>query len=309
MILYITACILLLVLLGGAYYAYRIAFYSPNRDRDRMPSTSGKQYDPYREEMARLYHQLKDRSFETVTVRSQDGLLLSGRYYHVRDGAPLDIGFHGYRSSPFTDFSGGSELSFDLGHNLLLVDQRAHGKSQGRTIAFGIKERQDVLSWANYALERFGPEVPILLYGISMGASTVLMASELELPENVRCIIADCPYSSPMEIILHVGKSMPIPNWLIRPFVTLGAKIFGGFDIGECDAAQAVKHTRIPILIIHGEADGFVPCEMSNIASKNPEFVTRQTFPGADHGISYLVDTKRYRAIVTDFIKNCLEAE
>lgn len=306
MTLLIILCILLAALLGGAYYAYRTAFFSSMKDRGRVPSPRSSQYDPYRDEMSRIYQQLNARPFETVTVISHDGLTLSGRYYHIKDGAPLDIGFHGYRSHPLTDFSGGSELSFQMQHNLLLVDQRAHGQSEGRTIAFGIQERHDVLSWIYYALNRFGPDTKILLYGISMGASTVLMASELELPENVKGIIADCPYASPMEIILHVAKSMPIPNWLVKPFVVLGAKIYGGFDIRETDAIRAVKHAQIPILIVHGEDDRFVPCEMSDIVSHNPEIITRHTFPGAAHGISYLLDRQRYQQIVTEFVLKVL---
>lgn len=306
MLLFLLLCILAAVLLGGSYYAYRIAFYNPYTGRDGNPSVTGPQYDAYRPKMREIYHKLNDRPCEFVTIQSQDGLTLSGRYYHVKDGAPLDIGFHGYRSSPITDFSGGSELSFDLEHNLLLVDQRAHGRSEGRTITFGIKERWDLLSWVDYALERFGADTKILLYGVSMGGATVLMASELALPENVKGIIADCPYSSAMDVILYVGQSNPIPNWLIRPFVILGAKIYGGFDVNEITAAEAVKNTRVPILIIHGEADSYVPCEMSNIAAHNPQKVVRHTVPGAEHGISYLVDTPRYRNIVTDFINKIL---
>lgn len=306
MFLLILLCLLAAIGLGGAYYAYRIAFYSPTEGREEVKPIQGSKYDPYRAEMRRIYHQLKDRPCEFVTITSYDGLTLSGRYYHVRDGAPLDIGFHGYRSSPLVDFSGGSELSFQLGHNVLLVDQRAHGRSQGRTIAFGIQERQDLLKWVEYAVERFGPDVKILLYGVSMGGATVLMASELEMPENVRGIIADCPYAAPIEIILHVGKDMPFPQWLIRPFAILGAKIFGGFDLTETDARKAVQNTSVPILIIHGEADGFVPHEMSNIVESNPEMVERHTIPDADHGISYLVDTARYQNIVRNFIRKVL---
>ena len=114
-------CFLAGFALCGGYYAYRIAFFSPKKNRNRLPSTSSPKYDPYRAEMKRIFEQLQNRSFETVTIRSRDGLALSGRYYHIQDGAPLDIGFHGYRSSPFTDFSGGSELSFCLWHNLLSV--------------------------------------------------------------------------------------------------------------------------------------------------------------------------------------------
>ena len=157
-----------------------------------------------------------------------------------------------------------------------------------------------------YAVDRFGDGVKIILYGVSMGGATVLLASELELPKNVKGIIADCPYSAPIDIILHVGKKMSLPGWLIRPFAILGAKIFGGFDLTETDAKKAVKNAMVPILIIHGEADGFVPHEMSDIVEQNPTLVTRHTFPGADHGISYLVDTPRYRKLVTEFMEKVL---
>lgn len=299
-------CLLAVAGLGGAYYAYRVAFYSPAKGRDQNKPITGEKYDPYRPEMRRIYRQLQERPCEFVTVLSHDGLTLYGRYYHIKDGAPLDIGFHGYRSPPLRDFSGGSELSFRMEHNLLLVDQRAHGKSEGRTISFGIQERQDVLKWVDYAIERFGSDVQIMLYGVSMGGATVLMASELALPDNVKGIIADCPYAAPIEIILHVGRNMPFPVWLIRPFAILGAKIFGGFDLTETDARKAVRHTQVPILIIHGEADGFVPHEMSDIVECNPEMVSRCTIPGAEHGISYLVDPAKYRELVKAFVNRVL---
>jgi len=307
MLIYLLVILVLALIFGGAYYAYRIAFYSPVKGRDEIPSTSGPQYEPYREEMRRIFSQLQEKPCEYVTIQSHDGLTLSGRYYHIKDGAPLDIGFHGYRSSPMTDLSGGSDLSFRLEHNVLLVDQRAHGRSEGRTITFGLKERKDLLQWVRYAVERFGEDVQIALIGVSMGGATVLMAADLDLPKNVKGIIADCPYASAMDIILHVGKDMPIPNALIRPFVRLGALVYGGFDVEETDARRTVKHTKIPILIIHGEADNFVPCEMSDLAAENPQLITRHTFPNARHGLSYLEDTPRYRRIVTEFMKKILK--
>lgn len=307
MILLLILCVLLAIVLGGSWYAYRVAFFSPKKGRDRIPVHNGPQFAPYREEMERIYNRLNERPCEFVTIFSHDGLKLSGRYYHINDGAPLDIGFHGYKSSCLTDFSGGSGLSIQLGHNLLLVDQRAHGKSEGHTICFGIQERWDVLSWVDYALERFGPDTKILLYGISMGASTVLMASDLELPENVKGIIADCPYSSPKAIIRSVAGKRGLPVGLVWPFAVIGAKVYGGFDVQETDAVRAVKNARVPILLIHGEADGFVPCEMSEeVYRANTEKVQRHTFPGADHGISYLVDTPRYQKTVTQFVEKVL---
>ena len=299
--------LLILILLGGAFYAYRVAFYSPNEERDKIPSVKGHQYDPYRTEMKRLFHDLNDRQCEYVTIRSHDGLTLSGRYYHVQDGAPLDIGFHGYRSSPMTDFSGGAGLSFQMGHNLLLVDQRSHGRSEGNTITFGILERHDLLQWVAYAVNRFGKETQIILYGISMGGTTVLMASELDIPNNIKGIIADCPYSSPVDIMVHVSKKMPVPTFLVTPFVILGGYIFGHFNVNEATAAKAVANASVPILLIHGDADGFVPPEMSEeVYWANPKMIRRYTFPGADHGISYLVDPQRYQTIVEEFLNKVL---
>ncbi len=305
--LIILLCFLTIFLLAGSYYAYRIAFYAPPGDRDRINNPKDPQYDPYRTEMKRIYHQLNNRPYERVSIVSGDGLTLSGRYYHVKDGAVLDIGFHGYRSNPITDFAGGSELSFQMEHNLLLIEQRAHGKSEGKTITFGILERLDLLCWVEYAVDRFGENVEILLYGVSMGGATVLMASDLALPGNVRGIIADCPYTKPLDVILHVGKTTPFPQWLIRPFAILGARIYGGFDLLETDAVLAVESAKVPVLIIHGEADKYVPCEMSaEAADVNPAMVTRFTFPGAAHGISYLVDTPRYHNIVREFLRRVL---
>lgn len=300
-------CLIIILILAGSYYAYRIAFYSPIRNRDQVVKPKDPQYDPYREEMRRIYSQLNNRPCEFVSIVSHDGLRLSGRYYHIKDGAPLDIGFHGYRSHPFTDFSGGTELSFQMEHNVLLIDERAHGRSEGSTISFGIQERLDLLDWVNYAVKRFGPEVQILLYGVSMGGATVLMASDLDLSSNVKGIIADCPYAKPLDVILYVGKRTAFPSWLIKPFAILSARIYGGFDLLETDAVRAVRKARVPILIIHGEDDRYVPCQMSEpLAEANPEMVRRFTIPGAAHGISYLVDTPRYHQIVKEFVSKVI---
>ena len=307
MTLYILICIILAAIFGGSYYAYRIAFYSPNKDREKIPEVKDPKYQPYKAALRDMFHALENKPCEFVSIQSRDGLTLSGRYYHQKDGAPLAIGFHGYRSCWLTDFCGGADIAFQMGQNVLLIDERAHGKSQGRSITFGIKERLDLLCWIDYVLERFGADTKILLYGVSMGGATVLMASGLDLPSNVKGIVADCPYSAPLDIILEVGRQQHYPVKLIRPFVILGAKIYGGFDVRETSGEEAVKHTKIPILIIHGEADSFVPAEMSRVIQEaNPEMISRHTFPGADHALSYMVDTPRYHQLVKDFMKKVL---
>ncbi len=299
---------LLALVLVISYICYRIAFYSPKKNRDVIPDPKGKQYEPHRAAMRRIFAQLAAREYEDVSITSQDGLTLWAKYYHIRDGAPLAIAFHGYRSSGMSDFAGGSEACFEMGQNLLLIEQRAHARSQGNSITFGIEERRDCLEWVKYAANRFGPNTPILLYGISMGAATVLMASGQDLPENVKGIVADCPYSSPVDIILEVCHQMHYPPKLAYPFILLGARIFGHFELTETTAAEEVKKAKVPILIIHGEADHFVPESMSAaIQASRPDIIQRETFPDAGHGISFLVDEARYKKIVGEFTERVLK--
>jgi len=287
-----------------AYYTYRIAFYSSKRKRNTLDDPmTGPQYEALSEHIYRAGHIMERYPCEEVEINSFDHCKLFGRYYHLRDGAPLEIIFHGYRSCAFRDCSGGHALSRKMGFNALVVDQRAHGRSGGTTITFGIKERQDCLCWIQYANTRFGTDTPIILSGLSMGAATVLMATELKLPENVACIIADSPYSAPSAIIEKVCADMHYPITLCRPFVHLGAWLWGHFRLNGCTAKEAVRCAKIPILLIHGEDDRLVPCSMSTeIAACSPSLTIVQTFPGAGHGLSYLIDPLRYERVVYEFL-------
>ena len=299
---------LLAAALLSAWYSYRTAFYSPaNRKEDPYTLPEGEQYLKERPRMLSLIRKMDEIPYEAVTISAHDGTKLAARYYHVRDGAPLQIQFHGYRGTALRDFCGGNKLARESGQNTLVVDQRAHGNSGGTAITFGIRERWDCRSWVEYANKRFGADAPILLCGVSMGAATVLMASELDLPDNVIGIIADCPYSSPEAIIRKVCREdMHLPASLTMPFVRLGARLFGHFDLREADAVSAVRQTDIPILLIHGEDDRFVPCDMSReIFDACSGYKVLRTFPGAGHGLSYIVDTHGYEQAVSQFAEYC----
>ncbi|MBR1456885.1 MAG: alpha/beta hydrolase [Oscillospiraceae bacterium] len=291
----------LLALTGGVY---RFTFYNPiPRREDPYDIPSGKQYQDTKKFALELIREFDEQPYEQVYIDSFDGLRLSGHYYHVRDGAPLQIQMHGYHGTTLRDFSGGNRLAVAAGHNRLVIEERAHGGSDGHTITFGVKERLDCKAWAEYAAARFGKEIPIVLVGVSMGAATVLMASDLELPENVRCIVADCPFTSPRAIIRDVcHRSAPLMRPLL-PLVGPAARLFGRFDLDGASAVDAVAHTRLPILLIHGEDDRFVPCAMSReLAAACAGPVRLETFPGAGHGLSYLVDPERYGRVVTEFL-------
>jgi len=306
MIPLIIVLIIIALVLAISYWTYRMAFFNPMKGRDNyydMPP--GEQYEPLWPRMTKMIDLMVETEFEEVYITAYDGKQLFARYFHVSDDAPLEIQFHGYKSTALRDYCGGSKLAHRLGYNELLIDQRSHGKSEGYTITFGIKERRDCLSWIEYALNRFGKNKRIILSGLSMGAATVLMANDLDLPDNVIGIISDCPYSSPKAIIKKVCKDMGYPPTIAFPFIALGAFIFGHFNIHESSPVKAVKHAKVPILLIHGDDDRFVPCDMSReILGIRPDLIEFHTFPDAGHGISYLLDTERYEKLVENFIKS-----
>lgn len=290
---------------------YGVFFYAFRKNRDSMieerSTPPGKVYEPHAEKILRGIDVVLSHEHEDVYITSRDGLKLHARYYHQADGAPLTIFMHGYRSATLRDGNGAFIMSWRRGYNVLMVDQRAHGLSEGKVITFGIKERFDCLDWIHYANERFGKENPIVLMGISMGASTVMLTAGLDLPENVRCVLADCGFSSPKEIIQSVIKSMGLPVALAYPVVRLSGRMFGGIDIEEVSCVDAVKNSKVPILFIHGTGDDFVPCYMSQAcydacATQKKILLVE----GAGHGLSHCVDSKSYTAAVEEFLDNTI---
>lgn len=296
---------------GVLLYCYNLAF---RRDEKRVSKEGevpgGEQYEVFSDVIIKGANNILNAPYEKVTTTSRDGIKLVGRYYHVKDGAPVSIIFHGYRSNIGTDCNGGYYLSVKNGYNVLVVYQRGHRESGGKTITFGVKERYDCLDWIAYVNERFGEEIPILLMGLSMGAATVLMAAGLDLPSNVKGIMADCGFSSPKEILQEVIRKMKYPLRITYFFVRMSAKIFGHFDPEEASAVEALKNAKVPVLIIHGDDDRFVPCRMSRdnydaCASAKEILIV----PGAGHGLSYCVDAKAYEKAVQDFMDRVLETE
>ena len=301
--------LLLLLLLAASFGVYRFVLYSP-LGAQNVPQhlPTGEQYDPKHDLMVSLIEELLALPHERVYITSRDGLKLAGDWYPGQPGRSVHICCHGYRGLGVRDFCGGAQSLLARGDGVLLIHERAQGDSQGHTMTFGIREREDVALWAEYCAERF-PGAPLFLHGISMGAATVLMTSALPLPAAVKGILADCPYDVPKDIIALTAKKHAGPlAGLLWPFLTIGAFLFGnGLRFKNVCCHEAVKHANVPILIIHGEDDRFVPAYMSEpMAAANPILVTRVTFAGAGHGMSYLMDTPRYQAMTEAFLNKCL---
>lgn len=304
---FIVAAVLILVLLLSRY-TYKICFHAAkDHFEDPYEKVNSPQFQAIQHLMDKSTRIMEQTKCEDVYIQSHDGLKLHGRFYAVAEGAPVIIVFHGYRSPALRDCAGGFSLGLKLGYNVLAIDQRAHGKSEGHVITFGIRERYDCLKWIEYIKQRLGENTPVILCGISMGAATVLMSTSLNLPDNVKGIMADCPYSSPAGIIRKVCKDVGYPPTLAFPFLWLGALIFGGFCLCSCDAVSAVKNTNIPILLIHGGDDRFVPCEMSEKIYKNcKDHAQLHIFSGAGHGLSYIIDHVHYEEICLKFLKDVI---
>ena len=295
---------------AASYFCYRLAFSVPKQSREalfEMPDTE--QYAPYSAEARQMISDALEIPYKEAVVTSYDGLRLFGKCYIASSDAPWLIMLHGYRSGAERDFCGGLKFGIDSGFNVLLVDQRAHGKSEGKCLTFGIKERYDCLTWTNYVISQAGGSCKIALYGMSMGAATVLMAAGSGLPKNVACIVADCGYTSPKAIIKKVIREMHYPVFPTYALVRLGGMLFGGFDIEEYSAVQAMEKCDIPVLFIHGDDDRFVPCDMGRENHRHCRAEGKKLLivPNAGHGMSYMSDKRAYLGTVSEFLKSALE--
>ncbi len=294
-----------MLVLITSYICFRRVFYfkNPGPVKDgEFDYPVGKVYEPYREEMKDWQIRLGEIPYRSFEIRSFDGLKLCARYYECMPGAPIELMFHGYQGNSIRDLSGGVFRAFKLCHNVLLIDHRAAGASEGSIITFGINEHRDCLMWIDVAKKTFGEDVRLILTGVSMGAATVMTASGCDLPENVRYILADCGYSTAKDIIKKVIHEMKLPENILYPFVKLGARIFGKFDLEETSPLEGVKNSKTPILFIHGDNDDYVPCEMSRelyeACASEKKFVVS---PGAGHGLAYSENKELYLSALCEF--------
>lgn len=288
----------------AAKIAFRQAFTATKRYPEDVDGTE--QDGPYNESRKADVEDLREYPFLSVCTKSQDGLRLCARLYENTPSAPVVICFHGYRGTSVDDFCGIFSYLYGRGMSVLMVDQRHQGHSEGACMSFGILERYDVLSWLDFVRERYGADVPVWLYGMSMGAATVLMASELIPAGSVRGIIADSAYTSADKVLFNTMKhhGVPLPRASYR-IVSLGACMCGHFRPGAVNVAEAVKKTNAPILLLHGEKDDCIPCSMSReIQSSNPEKILLYTFPAASHIMSCYCEPVRYRKVLGAFLRD-----
>lgn len=248
---------------------------------------------------------LKEQPTEDIYIKTFDGLKLHGTLLKAKDAKNCVICFHGYTSRGLNDYGAMAKFYNEQNFNVIMIDARNHGESEGQYTGFGVLDRQDAVKWIEYAVNRFGEDVNIFLHGDSMGGATVLMTSGLDLPKNVKVIIADCAFTSAYDVFSHILKrDYHIPKFPIMNITELMTKKKAGFGYKDVSTLNEVAKTKVPILFIHGEIDDFVPVWMTE---KNFEACNSEKelliVKGADHAESYYVDTVAYENAVKNMIK------
>lgn len=237
-------------------------------------------------------------------IKSHDGLDLFARFIPSKTASDkFAILVHGYKSSSGV-MAKYAKHYYDLGWNILVPDQRAHGKSQGEYIGMGCLEKKDMLGWVQLLLEKKS-QAKILLHGVSMGAATVMLLSgEKNLPQNICALVSDCGYSSVNDqFTVQLKELFGLPAFPLLQTTSLLSKIRAGYFFGEGNCAKAVSKSNIPILFIHGDKDTFVPFEMLEkvyaAASCEKE---KLVVPHAEHGNAMDVNPELYWTTVDNFV-------
>lgn len=306
------ACAGGLVAAGAAETLY---FYGRTMKRkkarvERTVKMAGTDWSQYAEILAERKAYMLEQPHEDVYQTAFDGLKLHAAYFPaINENSSkkrIVICFHGYTSQGLKDFIGLTDYYFKNGYAMLHPDARAHGDSEGKYIGFGCLDRKDALGWVNWVIEKCGEDVEIILHGISMGGATVLMASGLELPPQVKGIVSDCAFTSPKEVFTHVLKTMyHIPSFPIMQGAEIMNKKLAGYGMDECNAKREVAKAKVPILFIHGSKDTFVPVNMCHeiydcCASSKKKLIIE----GAAHAESYFKNMPEYEKALDEFTAN-----
>ncbi len=294
-----------------ASYFYHRTMLRSNAKRDRTQKMAGTDWDRYIPTIRAAKEWLAEQPQEEVWVTSDDGLKLFGRFFPNNGSRKTVLCFHGYTSEGLNDYSTLARFYLDQGFNLMIVDERAHGRSEGTYIGFGCLDRHDARIWIDYLVKRLGEDSSILLHGDSMGAATVLMTTGLDLPKQVKAAVSDCAFTSAWDVFCAVLKNMyHLPPFPIMQIANQMVKKHAGYELDECNARREVKKAQIPILFIHGKRDTFVPCsmvyELYDACRTEKKLVVVE---GAGHVESCYKNPEKYQEAIRSFIFPIIERE
>lgn len=290
--------------IAEAAYFYRRTMIRNNVKVERTMKMSGTDWEQHMPFIHEGKEYMLAQPHRDVYCQSEDGLRLHATYFPKEGTNKLVICFHGYTSEGMKDYSALSNYYLKRDFGLLLIDARAHGQSEGKYIGFGCLDRQDAVRWIAWVIQECGEEVRIILHGTSMGGATVLMTSGLQLPSQIKGIVSDCGFTSPKYVFTHVLHSMyHLPAFPVIQIADYVNRKKAGYGMDECNAAREVRKATVPILLIHGDADTFVPCSMCEEIYENCNAPKKKLIiEGAAHAESYYKDTEAYEKALNEFI-------
>lgn len=241
--------------------------------------------------------------FQVLSIKSFDGLKLVGHYFDNKSDKTVIV-VHGFGGN-YREMQHFCKFFYEKNFNILAVENRAHGESEGKCIGFGWLDRLDLLYWIELLNQKF-PEKKIILFGLSMGATAVCCVSGEKLPKNVVGIISDCAFANGDKQIDFVLKKYKIIGKVLKKHLYDYAKRVHSFDVLKVDAIKQVKNTKVPILFIHGNEDSYVPIEnMYDLYNSTPSNLRdKYVVEGAGHGLSYSVAGVLYEKKINDFLKS-----
>ncbi len=241
--------------------------------------------------------------FKKVTIESFDGLKLAGFYFDNKSDKTAVV-VHGFGQS-HKEMQPYCKMFCERNFNVLAIDNRTHGESEGNVITYGWLERLDLVSWCAHLAEE-NPNVKIVLFGLSMGGSAVCLASAEKTLKNVVGIVSDCAFDNASREFDHIMKLKHIKSKILKKILISYTKRLYNFDLEQVDVVSQVKNTRLPILFIHGSQDDFVPTEnVNNLFNSAPQGLREKyVVDGAAHAMSYATDGVIYEKKVFDFLKN-----
>ena len=281
------------------------SFLGENRVRTKIRGTAYQEM--FLRDLSAAAEKLKNSGCERVEIESRDGITLVGHLQMCPRPRRVILAMHGWRSSWDQDFGMISDFWHRNNCIVLYAEQRGQNDSGGEYMGFGMLERYDCVDWVEWLNTRFPQKMPTYLAGVSMGASTVLMAAGLELPDNVKGVAADCGYTSAQDVWEHITTENLHLSYGIRRFdINDMCRKKIQLAPSDCSTIDALQRTKLPVLLIHGTEDSFVPVRMSYEnykACAGPRKLL--VVPGADHGMSYYVDKDEYEKTAVRFFREC----
>ena len=243
-----------------------------------------------------------------VSIYSKDGLKLVGtEIKHENDINYWIIIVHGYQSSEESSKRIARHY-YNRGFNVLTISLRSHRESEGKYIGMGFLDKDDLFLWTEYLVKKY-PTSSIIYHGTSMGSATVLFASSLSLPKNVKAIIADCGYKNVWDIFaLELKNKFGLPPFPVLYMADIMGRIKAGYSIKNANVLEAVKKSQTPILFIHTTSDDFVPVSCAYaLYEACPAKKELYIVSGANHTQAKYVSMDEYYKKIFDFIWLALE--